>query len=180
MPARPRAPRLRPRRQGPERDRLLPCQRLLLPKPILAKTDGTGIGTRPDKRCGLSAQSAMGALGGPWLGASLELSSSTPSDLCSSRSPWRSGSNSTPRLARIVRAVFPQEPSGSARMAPSAAQRRLRAMSSNDKGVALRNLFKYGGIAASVVLIAFGAGSIGMGAWGINNVRDNLALEQIA
>lgn len=44
----------------------------------------------------------------------------------------------------------------------------------------MRNLFKYGGIAASVVLIAFGAGSIGMGAWGINNVRDNLALEQIA
>ena len=44
----------------------------------------------------------------------------------------------------------------------------------------MRNLFKYGGIAASVVLIAFGAGSIGIGAWGINNVRDNLALEQIS
>src|SRR5439155_10022164 len=53
-------------------------------------------------------------------------------------------------------------------------------MSSYDKGVAIRNLFKYGGIAASVVLIAFGAGSIGIGAWGINNVRDNLALEQIS
>jgi len=53
-------------------------------------------------------------------------------------------------------------------------------MSSYDKGVAMRNLFKYGGIAASVVLIAFGAGSIGIGAWGINNVRDNLALEQIS
>ena len=38
----------------------------------------------------------------------------------------------------------------------------------------MRNLFKYGGIAASVVLIAFGAASIGLGAWGINNVRDNL------
>ena len=43
----------------------------------------------------------------------------------------------------------------------------------------MRKLFEYGGIAASVVLIAFGAGSIGIGAWGINNVRDNLALEQI-
>ena len=43
----------------------------------------------------------------------------------------------------------------------------------------MRNLFKYGGIAASVVLIAFGAASIGLGAWGINNVRDNLKLEQI-
>jgi hypothetical protein len=44
----------------------------------------------------------------------------------------------------------------------------------------MRKLFEYGGIAASVVLIAFGAGSIGIGAWGINNVRDNLKLEQIS
>ncbi len=44
----------------------------------------------------------------------------------------------------------------------------------------MRNLFKYGGIAASVVLIVFGAVSIGLGAWGINNVRDNLKLEQIS
>lgn len=49
----------------------------------------------------------------------------------------------------------------------------------NEKGVAMRKLFEYGGIAASVVLIAFGAGSIGIGAWGINNVRDNLKAEQI-
>ena len=41
------------------------------------------------------------------------------------------------------------------------------------------NIFKWGGIAASIVLIAFGAGSIALGAWGINNVRDNLQLEQI-
>ena len=44
----------------------------------------------------------------------------------------------------------------------------------------MRKLFQYGGIAASVVLIAFGAGSVGIGAWGINNVRDNLKLEQIS
>ena len=44
----------------------------------------------------------------------------------------------------------------------------------------MRKLLEYGGIAASVVLIAFGAGSIGIGAWGINNVRDNLKLEQIS
>jgi hypothetical protein len=43
----------------------------------------------------------------------------------------------------------------------------------------MRRLFEYGGIAASVILIAFAAGSIGLGAWGINNVRDNLKLEQI-
>ena len=40
-------------------------------------------------------------------------------------------------------------------------------------------LFEYGGIAASVVLIAIGAGSIGVGAWGFNEVRDNLARENI-
>ena len=43
----------------------------------------------------------------------------------------------------------------------------------------MRNLFKYGGIVASVVLIAFGAGSIAIGAWGISTVRDNLKQEQI-
>ena len=42
-----------------------------------------------------------------------------------------------------------------------------------------RKLFEYGGIAASVVLIAVGAGSIGLGAWGFNEVRDNLAQENI-
>ena len=42
-----------------------------------------------------------------------------------------------------------------------------------------RKFFAYGGIAASVVLIAFGAGSIGLGAWGFNEVRDNLAQENI-
>jgi hypothetical protein len=53
-------------------------------------------------------------------------------------------------------------------------------MNGTEKGVAMRaNIFKWGGIAASIVLIAFGAGSIALGAWGMNNVRDNLKLEQI-
>jgi hypothetical protein len=43
----------------------------------------------------------------------------------------------------------------------------------------MRNWFKYGGIAASVILIVFGVGSIGIGAWGISTVRDNLKQEQI-
>ena len=43
----------------------------------------------------------------------------------------------------------------------------------------MRKLFQYGGIAASIALIAFGAGAIGIGAWGINTVRDNLKQEQI-
>jgi hypothetical protein len=53
-------------------------------------------------------------------------------------------------------------------------------MNSNAKGVAMkRKLFEYGGIAASVMLIAIGLGSIGLGAWGFNEVRDNLAQENI-
>lgn len=43
----------------------------------------------------------------------------------------------------------------------------------------MRNIFKFGGIVASAVLIAFGVGAIGMGAWGISTVRDNLKQEQI-
>jgi hypothetical protein len=64
-------------------------------------------------------------------------------------------------------------------MAPGRRRSTLSSMNRTDKGVAMRNLFKYGGIAASVVLIAFGAGSIGIGAWGISTVRDNLARENI-
>ena len=40
-------------------------------------------------------------------------------------------------------------------------------------------VFEYGGIFASVILIAFGVGSIALGAWGINEVRDSLAQEKI-
>jgi len=49
----------------------------------------------------------------------------------------------------------------------------------NRKEEIMKKLFAYGGIAASVVLIVFGAGSIGLGAWGVNQVRDDLAREQI-
>ncbi len=42
-----------------------------------------------------------------------------------------------------------------------------------------RKLFEYGGIAASVMLILFGIGSIGIGIAGVNEVRDNLARENI-
>jgi hypothetical protein len=53
-------------------------------------------------------------------------------------------------------------------------------MEFTDKGVAMkRKLFEYGGIAASVMLVAFGIGSIGIGITGINEVRDSLARENI-
>jgi len=43
----------------------------------------------------------------------------------------------------------------------------------------MSKLFQYGGIAASIVLIAFGAGSIVVGLNGKAEVRDNLKREQI-
>jgi hypothetical protein len=43
----------------------------------------------------------------------------------------------------------------------------------------MRKLFQYGGIAASIVLIAFGIGAIYMGVDGRGYVRDNLAAEKI-
>jgi hypothetical protein len=54
-------------------------------------------------------------------------------------------------------------------------------MQSGAKGVAtMKKLFAYGGIAASIVMVAFGTGSVVTGALGINEVRDNLSQEQIA
>ena len=43
----------------------------------------------------------------------------------------------------------------------------------------MRKVFQYGGIAASIVLIAFGIGAIYMGIDGRGYVRDNLAAEHI-
>jgi hypothetical protein len=43
----------------------------------------------------------------------------------------------------------------------------------------MRKWFAYGGIAASFVLIASGAGAIGIGAWGFNEVRDSIAEQRI-
>jgi hypothetical protein len=43
----------------------------------------------------------------------------------------------------------------------------------------MKRFFAYGGIAASVIMVAFGIGAITVGALGINDVRDNLSQEQI-
>ena len=43
----------------------------------------------------------------------------------------------------------------------------------------MKKLFAYGGIAASIVMVAFGIGSIATGVLGIGTVRDNLSQEQI-
>ena len=39
----------------------------------------------------------------------------------------------------------------------------------------MKKLFAYGGIAASVILIAFGIGAIVVGVTGLNTVRDEIA-----
>src|SRR3954453_15187891 len=44
---------------------------------------------------------------------------------------------------------------------------------------AMRKLFQYGGIAASIILTAFGLGAIYMGIDGRSTVRSDLAREQI-
>ena len=43
----------------------------------------------------------------------------------------------------------------------------------------MKKLFAYGGIAASVVLIAFGIGAIAIGAQGYNDVRDEITIQKI-
>jgi hypothetical protein len=43
----------------------------------------------------------------------------------------------------------------------------------------MKKWFAYGGIAASVVLMAFGAGAIGIGVFGFNEVRDSIAEQKI-
>jgi hypothetical protein len=43
----------------------------------------------------------------------------------------------------------------------------------------MNNFFRYGGIAASIIIIAFGIGSIAVGASGRHEVRSDLAREQI-
>lgn len=43
----------------------------------------------------------------------------------------------------------------------------------------MRKWFAYGGIAASVILIAFGAGAIGIGITGFNDVRDEITAQKI-
>ena len=43
----------------------------------------------------------------------------------------------------------------------------------------MKKWFAYGGIAASAILIAFGAGAIGIGITGYNDVRDEIAAQKI-
>ena len=43
----------------------------------------------------------------------------------------------------------------------------------------MKKLFGYGGIAASVILVAFGAGAIAIGVTGYNDVRDEIAAQKI-
>ena len=43
----------------------------------------------------------------------------------------------------------------------------------------MKKLFAYGGIAASVILVAFGIGAVAIGVSGLNTVRDEIAAQKI-
>ena len=43
----------------------------------------------------------------------------------------------------------------------------------------MKKWFAYGGVAASIVLVAFGIGAIGIGIAGLNDVRDEIAEQNI-
>ena len=43
----------------------------------------------------------------------------------------------------------------------------------------MKKWFAYGGVAASVILVAFGIGAIVIGATGLNTVRDEIAAQKI-
>src|SRR6266516_6976992 len=68
-------------------------------------------------------------------------------------------------------------------MLPTQSPSTLRATKGNEaKGVAMlvtRKLFEYGGIAASIVLVAFGIAAIVLGVNGRSTVQNSLAQEQI-
>jgi hypothetical protein len=55
----------------------------------------------------------------------------------------------------------------------------LGSMTRSEKGVAMRKIFEYGGVIASVMLIAFGIGAIVVGLTGRDEVRTTLAREHI-
>jgi hypothetical protein len=86
-------------------------------------------------------------------------------------------------LRTFPRGVDPQKAAVARWLDPDGAPRSVpqdQVMDAIEKGVAMkRKVFEYGGIAASVMLIAFGIGSIGIGIAGVNEVRDNLARENI-
>ncbi len=71
----------------------------------------------------------------------------------------------------------PQPLDGWLRMRPRRHGATLTACETAPKGVPMRKVAEYGGIAASIVLIAFGAASIALGILGVNEVRDSLARE---
>ncbi len=52
-------------------------------------------------------------------------------------------------------------------------------MKADGREIVMKKWFGYGGIAASVILVAFGAGAIGIGVNGYNEVRNEIAAQNI-
>src|SRR5207244_7127023 len=86
------------------------------------------------------------------------------------------------RPDRRRRAGNPQQASGSGRMARRRRQHTLRCKGNHAKGVAMftnRKFFEYGGIAASIILVAFGIAAIVLGVNGRSTVQSSLKQEAI-
>jgi hypothetical protein len=64
-------------------------------------------------------------------------------------------------------------------MASDGTPTNLRSGNGRRKEKVMRKVFSYGGIAASVILVAFGAGAIVIGTTGFNEVRDEIAAQKI-
>jgi hypothetical protein len=73
----------------------------------------------------------------------------------------------------------PQRVSAPALMAPATASATLGAGNGRREEQVMKKWFAYGGIAASVILVAFGAGAIAIGVNGFNEVRDEIAAQKI-
>jgi hypothetical protein len=54
-----------------------------------------------------------------------------------------------------------------------------RKVTADGKETVMKKWFAYGGVAASVILVAFGIGAIVIGATGLNTVRDEIAAQKI-
>jgi hypothetical protein len=88
-----------------------------------------------------------------------------------------------PKVPALLPHAYPQSPathSARALMAAGAAVGDSQPkVTADGKEKVMKRLFAYGGIAASVILVAFGAGAIAIGVNGYNEVRDEIAAQQI-
>jgi hypothetical protein len=75
--------------------------------------------------------------------------------------------------------IHPQRESAESPMAPAVRATNLLLRERPTKEQKMKKVFAYGGIAASIVLVAFGAGAIAIGATGLSDVRNEITAQGI-